>query len=330
MNDIEFANPAFFFLFVLIPLSVVWYILKTRRAREPFTMSSLGGFIGSPPSFRQRLNHLPFIFRMLALALGVVILARPQSSSSEQNITSEGIDIVLAMDISGSMTAEDFSPNRVGAAKAVAKSFVDGRQNDRIGLVIFSGESFSLCPITTDHGVLKSLIDTIQPGMLEDGTAIGDGLETAVARIKDSKSKSKVIILLTDGVNNRGQTSPMDAAGDANLFGIRVYTIGVGKEGYAPMPVRTPFGKQYQQMKVDLDENMLKGIAKTTGGKYFRAIDNNKLKEIYKEIDALEKTKIEMTEFRKHSEKYFPFALAACALLMCEVLLRYTLLRSLP
>lgn len=329
-SDTFFANPKFFFALAILPLLAAWYWIKYRKQQPEMKMSSLLGFSNIRPSLRQRLIHLPFILRLLASALVITALARPQSSSKGQNISTEGIDIILSMDISGSMLAEDFKPNRIEAAKKVAVDFIENRPDDRIGLVIFGGESFTQCPLTTDHAVLKNLFSSINSNMLADGTALGDGLATATARIKDSKAKSKVVILLTDGVNNSGSIAPLTAAEIAKTFGIRVYTIGVGTRGYAPYPFKTPLGIQYQNMEVQIDEASLTEIARLTGGKYFRATNNNKLKEIYKEIDTLEKTKIEVTEFRKHAEEFLPIALLAGLILFAEIILRLTLYRSIP
>ena len=260
----------------------------------------------------------------------VFALARPQSSNSWQTYTSEGIDIVLALDISGSMLAQDLKPNRLEAAKDVAASFINGRPNDNIGLVVFSAESFTQCPLTTDHTVLLNLFKDIQSGMIQDGTAIGLGLANAVSRIKDSHAKSKVIILLTDGSNNAGEIAPVTAAEIAKTFGVRVYTIGVGTKGMAPYPFQTAFGVQYQNIPVEIDEATLKQIASTTGGQYFRATDNASLKEIYSEIDQMEKTKISVQEYSKKQEEYKNWALLVFALLLVEILLRNTLLRNIP
>jgi Ca-activated chloride channel family protein len=267
---------------------------------------------------------------MLAFAMLITVLARPQSSNKFRSETTEGIDIVMALDISGSMLAEDFKPNRFEAAKDVASSFVAGRPNDNIGLVIFAAESFTQCPLTTDHAVLINLFRDIKMGFLEDGTAIGMGLATAVSRIKESKAASKVIILLTDGVNNRGEIAPITAAEIAQTFGIRVYTIGVGTIGTAPFPVETVFGRQYQEVEVKIDEELLRNIASMTGGEYFRATDNNKLKQIYEQIDKLEKSKIDVREYSKRSEEYLPFALLAALFMLAELLLRNTVFRNLP
>jgi Ca-activated chloride channel family protein len=267
---------------------------------------------------------------MVVMVLLIIALARPQSTSNHRDISVEGIDIVLAMDISGSMLAQDFTPNRIEAAKEVGIDFINGRPNDRIGLVVFSGESFTQCPLTTDHAVLTNLYKELQSGMIEDGTALGDGLATAVNRLKESKAISKVIILLTDGVNNMGSVDPVSAAEIAKLYGVRVYTIGVGTHGYAPIPVQTPFGTQLQNMEVQIDEPLLERIASMTGAKYFRAVNKDALGNIYKEIDRMEKSKVDVTEFRKKSEEFMPWALAGLILLITELLLRYSVFRRLP
>lgn len=330
-NNIEFAYPLFFYALLALPLIVWWYVKKHRTQVADLQISSLQGFENAPRSLRERAKHVPFIIRMLVLILLVVILARPQSSSSSQDITTEGIDIILAMDISGSMLAEDFKPNRIEAAKKVATEFIEKRPTDRIGLVVFAGESFTQCPITTDHSVIKNMFSGIKSGMLEDGTAIGMGLATSVKRLKDSEAKSKVVILLTDGVNNRGSVAPLTAAEIAETFGIRVYTVGIGTKGTAPYPVRNAFGMmQYQQMEVTIDEDLLKEISKMTDGKYFRATDNTSLKEVYEEIDQLEKSKIDVIEYRKKKEEFLPFGIAALLLLLLELLLRNTVLRTIP
>jgi Ca-activated chloride channel family protein len=267
---------------------------------------------------------------MVAILLLIVALARPQNSNQWEEYSSEGIDIVLAVDISSSMLARDFAPDRLEAAKEVASKFVNARNHDRIGLVVFSGESFTQCPLTTDHAVVVNLLNELKSGMIEDGTAIGLGLANGVNRLKDSQAKSKVIILLTDGVNNRGAIAPETAAELAKTFGIRVYTIGVGTYGTAPYPVQTPFGVQMQQVPVEIDEPSLISIAEVTGGRYFRADDNEKLASIYKEIDELEKDKIEVKHFSKKVELFFPFALLALIFFLGEALLRYSQLRRIP
>ena len=330
MSGIQFQNPEFFFLLVLIPVFVWWYWRRQRRQIVELRFPTIKVFRTAPRSLRQRLRHVLFLFRLAAFTLLTVALARPQSTDRGENVNTEGIDIILATDISGSMLAEDFRPNRVEAAKRVAADFIDGRPNDRIGLVVFSGESFTQCPLTLDHPVVKNLLNQIKPGMIEDGTAIGMGLATAVSRLKESKAKSRVVILLTDGVNNRGFIDPLTAAGIAQSFGVRVYTIGVGTIGVAPYPVQTPFGTQYQNMPVEIDEDLLGKIAAQTGGQYFRATDNRTLKSIYEQIDKLEKTKIEVTQFRRHKEEFYPMAMAAGLFLLAEVFLSQTLFRKTP
>jgi len=327
---ITYAHPFFFWLLALIPLLILLYFLLLNRKKPVVHFSSLDVFKEMHKTFRQRLIHLPMVLRLLALSVFIVAMARPQTTSRSQDINSEGIDIVICLDISESMLAEDFKPNRIEASKKVALDFIESRPNDRIGLVIFSGEAFTQCPLTTDHSVLKNLFKDINSGMLADGTAIGEGLATAVSRIKDSKAKSKVIILLTDGVNNAGSVDPLTAGEIAKKFGIKAYTVGVGTNGTAPYPIRTPFGVQYQSMEVQIDEDILKQIAKETGGQYFRATGNTKLKQIYDEIDRMEKTVIEVTEFRKKGEEFLPLVLAGLVLLLAEGISRYTFLKTTP
>lgn len=329
-EHIKFANPEAFYLLLLIPAAIAWYWFRGSKSYPTFQISDFSIFPKNRRRWKEYLLYGTWLLRIIVWGLLIIALARPQSTSSRQNISVEGIDIIMAMDISGSMLAEDFRPNRLDAAKDVAKDFIKGRNNDRIGLVVFSGESFTQCPLTTEHGVLLSLLDEIKSGMIEDGTAIGDGLGTAVNRLKESQSKSKVIILLTDGENNRGFIDPLSAAEIAKVFGLRVYTIGVGTIGMAPYPIETPFGKQYQQMEVRIDEPLLTKIAEMTGGKYFRATNKNKLEDIYKEIDRLEKSKVDVTEFRKKKEEFVPFALGALVILLIDVLLNLTLLRRFP
>lgn len=330
LNGIQFAYPQFFWLLSIIPFMLFYHFRVIVNKRTHLRISTSLPFQKYIPTTRQKFGWLPLFSRIMVVALSVVALARPQSSSTSENRTTEGISIMLAMDISGSMLAEDFRPNRIEAAKQVALDFIEQRQNDLIGLVIFSGESFTQCPLTSDHSVLKNLMSNIKSGMLVDGTALGEGLATAVARLKDAKTKSKVIILLTDGVNNAGSVAPITAGEIAKTFGIRVYTVGVGTKGMAPYPFKTPFGIQYQNMEVQIDEDVMKQISDATDGKYFRATGNKKLQEVYKEIDKLEKTKVEVTEFRRHTEKYFPFALAAGLFLLLEIILKFTILRSIP
>jgi Ca-activated chloride channel family protein len=329
MNGIKFADPIFLYLLLLIPAMIVFYIIKQQNVSAAVRMPGLEPFSGTGTTFRHYLRHILFAMRTLAIALLIIVVARPQKTSSFQDVSTEGIDIVLTQDISGSMLARDFKPDRLEAAKNIATEFISGRPYDRIGLVVFSGESFTQCPLTTDHAVLINLLREIQSGMIEDGTAIGMGLATAVNRIKDSKAKSKVIILLTDGVNNRGEIAPATAAGIAKTFGIRVYTIGVGTQGTAPYPVQTPYGIQYQDMPVEIDEGILQEIAKNTGGKYFRATDNDKLTQVYKEIDKLEKSKIDVRQFSKKEERYLIPALIAFCMLIFEITARNTIFKNL-
>lgn len=327
-----FANPSYIYLLLLLIPLIGWYFWKMRKNQASVEMSSSQAF-DAPKAVTAKvyLRHVPFVLRMIAIALVIVILARPQSTNSWQNSSTEGIDIMMAIDISSSMLAQDLRPNRLEAAKNVAAAFINGRPNDNIGLVVFSAESFTQCPLTTDHAILLNLFKNIQSGMIEDGTAIGLGLANAVSRIKDSQAKSKVIILLTDGSNNRGEIAPVTASEIAKTFGIRVYTIGVGTKGEAPYPFRLPGGMiQTQMIPVDIDELTLKQIATTTGGQYFRATDNASLKEIYSEIDQMEKTKISVREYSKKQEEYKNIALLLLALLLLELLLKHTLLKKIP
>jgi Ca-activated chloride channel family protein len=329
MKGITFAEPLFLYLLAVVPAMIAYYIFKQQKANASLRMPGLDPFGNAGVSFRYYLRHVLFALRTIAIALLILIIARPQATDRFQNISTEGIDIVLALDISGSMLARDFRPDRLEASKNVATEFISGRPYDRIGLVVFSGESFTQCPLTTDHAVLINLMREIQSGMIEDGTAIGNGLATAVNRIKDSEAKSKVIILLTDGVNNRGEIAPVTAAGIAKTYGIRVYTIGVGTQGMAPYPVQTPYGIQYQDMPVEIDEAILKEISGTTGGKYFRATDNDKLIQVYNEIDKLEKSKIDVRQFNRKEEKYFIPALFAFLFLLFEILIKNTIFKNL-
>lgn len=326
-----FANPTYLYLLLLLIPMIGWYIWKLCKSQASLQVSSSEAFDApGATSWKVYLRHVPFILRMAAVAVLIIILARPQSTNSWQNTSTEGIDIVMAMDISSSMLAQDLKPNRLEASKDVAASFINGRPNDNIGLVVFAAESFTQCPLTTDHTVLLNLFKDVQPGIIQDGTAIGLGLANAVSRIKDSQAKSKVIILLTDGVNNAGEIAPVTAAEIAKTFDIRVYAIGVGTKGMAPYPFQTAFGIQYQDVPVEIDEPTLKQIAATTGGQYFRATDNTSLKEIYSEIDKMEKTKISVQQYSKKQEEYKNWALLLFALLLVEILLRNTLLRNIP
>jgi Ca-activated chloride channel homolog len=329
MNGIRFAAPLFLYALLVIPAMVAFYFMKQQKVTASVRMPGLQPFEHTGTTFRHYLRHILFAVRVVAVALLIIVLARPQRTNRYQDVSTEGIDIVLTQDISGSMLARDFKPDRLDAAKNIATEFISGRPYDRIGLVVFSGESFTQCPITTDHAVLINLLREIQSGMIEDGTAIGMGLATAVNRIKDSKAKSKVIILLTDGVNNRGEIAPATAADIAKTFGIRVYTIGVGTQGMAPYPVQTPYGIQYQDMPVEIDEGILQEIAQKTGGKYFRATDNDKLIQVYKEIDNLEKSKIDVKQFSRKEEKYLIPAVIAFFLLLFEITARNTIFKNL-
>ncbi len=325
-----FLHPQYFFLLLVLLPMAGWYIWRQGELNASIQISTIKGFLRNRKSRKTYLRHLPFALRCFSVAFLVVALARPQSTNSLRNVTTEGIDIMIALDISGSMQAMDFKPNRLEAAKEVAINFISGRPNDKIGLVIFAAESFTQCPLTIDHAVLINLFKDIHIGMLQDGTAIGLGLATAVNRIKDSEAKSKVIILLSDGENNRGEVAPITAGEIAKAFGVRVYTIGVGTHGMAPFPVSTVFGQQIQNMEVRIDEKMLQNIADMTGGKYFRATNKEALRHIYQEIDEMEKTKIKVQEYSKRSEEFLPFALLALAFLLSEILLRNTVLRNLP
>jgi Ca-activated chloride channel family protein len=326
----EFESPKYLFLlFLLIPL-ICWYVYKLQKVQATFKLSSTTAFESGRKSLKVYLRHFPFLLRLITIALVIIVLARPQLVNSWETSESEGIDIIMALDISGSMLAQDFTPNRLEAAKKVTAEFITDREKDNIGLVIFSGESFTQCPLTTDHGILLSLLHEIKYGMIDDGTAIGLGLANAVNRLKDSKSQSRVVILLTDGSNNRGQIAPLTAAELAKSYGVRVYTIGVGSQGMAPTPVPTPFGERIQNVPVDIDEKTLTEIAGITGGKYFRAEDGQKLAEIYKEIDSMEKYLINVNKVTKKQELYLPFAVAALALVLFELTLRRTLLRTIP
>lgn len=328
LNEITFAHPKLLYLLLLIPLMVVWYVFRQSKQQAYLQLSDASMLAFGPKGLRVYLRHILFVFRQLAIALLIVALARPQSSSSGQDVRIEGIDIVIALDVSGSMMARDIKPDRMEASKEVAREFIQGRPNDRMGLVIFSGETFTQVPLTTDRNVLLNMFDGIKSGMIEDGTAIGDGLATSVGRLRDSKAISKVIILLTDGANNAGSVDPLTAAEIARVFGIRVYTVGVGSYGLAPFPVQTPFGVQIRDIKADIDEPLLKEIAEMTAGKYYRATDNNKFEEIFKEIDQLEKSKIDVTEFKRKYEEFLPLALLAFAFLLIEFILRQTVFRT--
>ncbi|MDR2815206.1 MAG: VWA domain-containing protein [Proteiniphilum sp.] len=326
----EFLHPEYLYLLLLIIPLIVWYVLRLSKTQASFKLASTGAFGGMKSDLRVYMRHLPFVLRLISVALIIVVIARPQSVSSWEETETQGIDIVMALDVSGSMLAQDLKPDRLQAAKKVAAEFITDRPNDNIGLVIFAGESFTQCPLTTDHKVLLNLLNEIEFGMIEDGTAIGLGLATSVNRLKDSKSESCVVILLTDGTNNSGQIAPLTAADLARSYGIRVYTIGVGTKGMAPTPVNTPYGIRMQNMPVDIDEKALTEIAATTGGQYFRAQDTEGLRQVYDEIDKVEKYLISVQNVTRRRELFLPLALAALGLVLLELLLRRTWLRSVP
>jgi len=332
MGHFEFAHPDYFYLLLLLIPVIAWYIWKEKKFNATILVSTIQPLKNAGKSFKIYFRHILFILRILTLILLIIVLARPQSTKSWEKSITEGIDIIIALDISGSMLARDFNPDRLEASKDIATEFISGRRNDRMGLVVFSGESFTQCPLTTDHKVLINLFGNIKSGMIEDGTAIGVGLANAIKRLKDSDAISKVIILLTDGVNNRGSVDPLTAAEIAKTFGIRVYTIGVGSMGNAPYPVQNPFTGNivYQNMPVEIDEEVLQEIADITNGKYFRATDNEKLREIYRIIDKLEKSKIDVREYSKKQEKYLWVAFAAAIILSGEILLKNTVLKNIP
>lgn len=329
-SDVTFAYPWLLYFLLLLPILIAWYIWQGRKKLSAITYSSLKIFKDISPTLRERLRHIPFALRLIGLAFLIIALARPQNFSAGQNINAEGIDIAMVLDISSSMLAEDFKPNRLEAAKNVIDKFVEARTTDRIGLVIFSREAFTQCPLTIDYSVLRNLLLDIKTGMIDDGTAIGNGIANGVNRLKDSDAESKVIILLTDGVNNAGEVDPSSAAEIAATFGIRIYTIGVGTRGQAPYPVKTPFGIRYQMVPVEIDEPLMKKIAELTGGQYFRATNNQALEEIYNKIDKMEKTKIEITSYRNAKELYADWLGLGFLFLMFELILAKTILRKLP
>ena len=334
----EFASPLYFILLLLLVPYIIWYFLfrnaGKRKAETSICLSDTNVYRNAPVSWRVRLMGLPMVLRCIAFTLIVIALARPQTHNAWDEKTVEGIDIMLAMDVSTSMLAEDLKPNRIEAAKQVAADFIIGRPNDNIGLTIFAGEAFTQCPMTTDHASLLNLLHNVRTDiaqrLIEDGTAIGMGLANAVSRLKDSKAKSKVVILLTDGSNNRGDLSPMTAAEIAKSFGIRVYTIGVGTNKVAPYPMPVAGGVQYVNIPVEIDTKMLSDIAAATDGDFYRATNNKELQQIYKEIDKLEKSKLNVKKYSKRYEAYQPYAIAAIILLLLEILLRITVFRKLP
>ena len=330
----EFANKEYLFLLLLIIPYLIWYLMYRKKSEPTMRMSDTRAYRYAPRSWRVTLMPVQLLLRLAVFTLLVLVLARPQTQNSWKNETMEGIDIMLAMDVSTSMLAEDLKPNRIEAAKQVAADFIIGRPNDNIGLTIFAGEAFTQCPMTTDHASLLNLLHNIRTDiaqrLIEDGTAIGMGLANAVSRLKDSKAKSKVVILLTDGSNNRGDLSPMTAAEIAKSFGIRVYTIRVGTTKVAPYPMPVAGGVQYINMPVEIDTKMLSDIAAATDGDFYRATNNKELQQIYKEIDKLEKSKLNVKKYSKRYEAYQPYAIAAIILLLLEILLRITVFRKLP
>jgi len=325
----QYNNPSYFWLLLLLIPIAVWLILRVKHNDASLQISSVAPFAKTPKPKKIWLYYFPFT--LVAVVFLIITLARPQRSNSFSSETTEGINIMLALDISGTMLATDLRPNRIDAAKNVATEFILSRPNDNIGLVVFAGESFTQCPLTGNHAALINLLKNVEYGMIEDGTAIGLGLANAVNRLKDGVAKSKVIILLTDGTNNRGDIAPITAAEIAQTFGIRVYTIGAGTRGVAKMPVKDQFGNMYYvDAEVDIDETTLQKIASMTGGKYFRATDTNSLKSIYQEIDKMEKTKLLTENYSRKTEEYLPFLLIAFGLLLLELLVRITVLRRLP
>lgn len=327
----QFAHPQYLWLFLIFIPIIAWYVLRKIKSHPTLSVSTTSPYAKLPVSFKEYLIHLLFVLRLGVLACVITIIASPQTYDSWRTSSTHGTDIILAMDISSSMLARDFKPDRLEAAKNVAAKFVSGREADNIGIVVFAGESFTAVPMTTDRSLLVNYINDISMNMLEDGTAIGDGLATSINRIKDGKAKSKSIILLTDGSNNTGNVAPSTAAEIAKKFGIKVYTIGVGKNGEAPFPQQNIFGRiEYVNMPVVIDEETLKNIASITGGKYFRATNNNVLAEVFEEIDKLEKTQMDVKHFSHAEDNYMMWAVLAIALLLLEVLLRNTVLRTIP
>ena len=325
-----FEYPALLWLLVIPALMLVHYVYIELSGRRPhLRVPDVKFWKAGGRSVLGVIRHLPFLLRTVALVMIIIAIARPRSSTKMDKIDTEGIDIVLAMDVSTSMLARDFTPDRLSAAKDIAIEFISQRPSDRMGIVVFAGESYTQCPLTTDRATLINLMKEIETGLIEDGTAIGNGLATAVARMQNSDAKSRVVILLTDGVNNSGEITPQTAADIAKTYGIRVYTIGVGANGTAPYPVMTPWGVQMQNVEVEIDENLLKNIAETTGGRYFRATDNTKLSEIYSEINKMEKARTTIDSFPIYKELFTGFALIALACLLLEVLISF-ILRRLP
>ncbi|MDR1405933.1 MAG: VWA domain-containing protein [Prevotellaceae bacterium] len=326
-----FEYPSILYLLFILAPAIGYYTWRAIQGATPsLQLSATAGLKGANTPAIRILRHLPFALRCAAITLIILAMARPRSSSAFERVDTEGIDIIFALDISTSMLARDFKPDRISAAKDIAIRFIAERPFDRMGIVVFAGESFTQCPLTLDRATLINLMKDIETGLIEDGTAIGNGLATAVGRLKDSDAKSRVIILLTDGVNNRGEIAPLMAAEIAKTYGVRVYTVGVGANGTAPYPVMTDRGVAIQQVPVEIDEALLRRIAEMTAGRYFRATDNTKLLEIYNEINSLEKARVSVDSFPVYREEFMPFALAALAALLLELLLRLLVLRRLP
>lgn len=327
-NGTGFAYPWFLLLLFVVPF-IFWYLKKKGEGKSAISYPKAKG-ASEFTDLRSKLKDIPKYLNIIALVLLIIALARPQTELSEESVYAEGIDICVVLDVSGSMFAKDFDPNRLEAAKSITREFVTGRNNDRIGLVVFAKDAYTQCPLTVDHAAVITLLDEIQGGFLEDGTAIGNALASGVNRLRDSESKSKVIILLTDGVNNAGEIDPNSAAEIAQEFGVRVYTVGVGSMGEAPYDIPDAFGTKRVMVPVEIDEPLLQKISGLTGGKYFRATDNQKLESIYKEIDRLERTRIEVSSFKRKSEKFVWFVTAGLVLLLVSRFLGYTWLRRLP
>jgi Ca-activated chloride channel homolog len=327
-KNIDFSQPYLLWLLLLLPLLVLWYVKTNNKRSASIQVSTIP--VKTSTTLKASMRHLPFVCRLFSIAFIIIALANPQTKNEEQNTDGQGIEIMLCLDVSGSMTAQDLTPNRLEAAKAVAIDFVTKRSSDKIGVVVFAGESFTQCPLTTDYRVLISAIQNIHSGVLTDGTAIGDGLGTSIDRMKSSKSKSKIVVLLTDGENNGGLIDPKTAKEIAKNFGVKVYTIGVGTDGNTTQPVQTALGIEMRNFKVSIDEKLLKQIANETGGKYFRAKDNDGLASIYTTIDELEKSKVEISTITKYTDKYLPFAITAGFFLLLEILLRYLVFRKFP
>ena len=327
----QFVHPTYLYLLLLLIPLIAWYVVRLSKTQASIKLASTSAFKGAKPTFRVYMRHFPFLLRVVAIALIIIVIARPQSTHMWEETETRGIDIILALDISGSMMAQDLLPNRMEASRTIAAEFINSRPNDNIGLVIFAGESFTQVPLTNDHRVLLNLLNEVQYGMIEDGTAIGLGLATSINRLRHSQSESRVVILLTDGANNRGQIAPLTAADLARFYGIRVHTIGVGREGMVPIPMRNQFGGvSMQMMESDVDMPTLIEIARMTGGQHFRAEDTQGLQQIYRDIDAMERDIIISQNVSRRQELFLPFALWALALILIELLLRRTWLRNVP